>query len=77
MNFVIKELTKRNFIFIYSEHSRTDLQVLSYQTTHCRMGAYIIGVLLGYFLFRTNGKKIPIPKVKKPYTYIVHVYKFN
>lgn len=36
---------------------------LTYTSTHARAGAWLIGVLLGYAIFKTSGKKINISMV--------------
>lgn len=37
---------------------------LVYYTTHCRMGAWLVGVVLGYALHGMRGKSVKISKVK-------------
>lgn len=36
----------------------------TYYPTHIRMGAWLVGVLLGYILHNLKGKSIKVPKVR-------------
>ena len=37
--------------------------VLLYTRTYARAGPYLIGIALGYIMFKTRGQTIKIPKV--------------
>lgn len=40
-----------------------DVMYETYYPTHTRMGAWLVGVLLGYILHNSKGKSMTIPKV--------------
>lgn len=42
-----------------------DRMHLAYYPTHCRMGAWLIGVYAGYVLHSIRGKSVIIPKVSE------------
>lgn len=41
-----------------------DSMLKTYYPTHTRMGAWFVGVLLGYMLHNLKGKSIKVPKVE-------------
>lgn len=49
----------------------------TYYPTHTRMGAWLVGVILGYILHDLKGKSVRIPKVLRPELKFLNVTIFN
>ena len=63
-NIINKVCEKCTYDFFYfSSASMGSVYVHIYTRTYARAGPYVLGIILGYLLYRLRGKELQIPKV--------------
>ncbi|XP_055370763.1 uncharacterized protein LOC129605190 [Condylostylus longicornis] len=66
MGYVFAEWMSRDYHYLFLEFNDNDLtkQKYIYYATHARVSAYLVGVLLGYYLYQYRNKKMKLSKFK-------------